>query len=246
MFDYSYYDQSSGLAAVYAAIDGGQLSLSAGARAPASSPPRSVPPPAAPPAPAAVTTTPKVVTESERHAIIDRATLPGCEALAARLKADPSVSWGDCALQLLAEWDRVQGTVRPASAAADHQVAPSAPTNLAAIGEHARQEWRASGTLQAEFSTADRYAAFKVAEASGRVRIIASGAAGRPAGRSGSDAVNLVEIGDRARQEWQASAELRRDFATADRYATYAQAVAQGRVKVYGAGAVRRFTNPNA
>lgn len=171
------------------------------AAAPASAPGRGAVPARPAPLSAATPVPPKIVTESERQAIIDRATLPGCEALAARLKADPSIIYQDAALQLLAEHNRVQ-------AAADR-------------------------SLRAEFPTVESYEAFKRAEASGRVRIHAPGGASRPSAPVG--AVNLVEIGDRARQEWRDSAELQREFATADRYATYAQGVATGRIKIYGA-----------
>lgn len=177
---------------------------------------------------------------ANRLAAIDAATLPGCEALASLLKADLSVSAGDAALRILRHYQILKGYDRGSEAAPQQGAAGEA--NAVRVGhasnpspETYRAEWRASGELQADFETADIYAAYAVAVAQGRVRIYGGGERARTAIPAAP--INRVQVLEAARTEWRSSAELQAEFETADTYAHYALAVAQGRVRIYGGNA---------
>lgn len=231
------------------------------------------------------------MSQAARVSAIDAATLPGCEALAAVLKADPTVTAGAAALRILDHYKLLHGhhvaasstapnAVRDASAGSatadawrvERQASaefrgefptagayasnmPSDPAGdarrsvaaeLAGPGSvatgpagsltqdqveaSARQEWRASVGLQHEFRSVETYVAFRKAEARGAVKIHAPGA---NAVRAPAGTINKATSMDAWRGDWHRSAELQRDFPTADAYANYRVGVAEGRVKVH-------------
>ena len=122
--------------------------------------------------------------ERERILGIEKAALPGHGELIAKLKADPTVSVGAAAMQILAAErakveaagkaisgvEAVTAKVTPAPASGD---APAAPAASAAVTPDAmRAEWEKSAQLQAEFPSAEIYVAHRKAELGGNVRIL--------------------------------------------------------------------------
>jgi hypothetical protein len=112
---------------------------------------------------------------------IEANALPGHEKLVADMKADASITPDMAAGRILAaeralrgsaaqairDVEQATGVVAPAPAS----VAP-APASKASTPEGWKAEYAASGALQGEFATAEDYAAFKEAEAAGKVRFL--------------------------------------------------------------------------
>jgi hypothetical protein len=119
--------------------------------------------------------------ERERILAIEANALPGHEELVAKLKGDPSVSADAAAGRMLqAEREARERQAQGIKGVEQHtgNVA-AAPTPAADTGQPKattpdgwKAEWSNNEALQGEFATAEDYAAFKQAEASGKVRVL--------------------------------------------------------------------------
>lgn len=174
---------------------------------------------------AAAPATHRPLSEAARQAAIENLRLPGTDAAVDAAKANPSITPDMAAPSILAAYRRAHGLAVPAV----HT--PRAPAATVRTGDEARADWRASAALQAEFPSAESYAGYQAGIATGRIRPW-RGAADAPPAPTGTS--NFVQLRETWRAEWSARADLQRDFASADSYAKYAEAVTRGRVKVYG------------
>lgn len=118
--------------------------------------------------------------EPERKAAIAALALPGCEALAAELQADASVTPAAAALQIAAKYKELKARANvvdldlhrhAADAPSRSAETIAAPKNLHAVRTQAVLDWEASAELQREFKTAAEYSNYQVGVATGRVRI---------------------------------------------------------------------------
>jgi hypothetical protein len=114
---------------------------------------------------APVPATPKPTLPADRGAAIDALVLPGTEHLAATLKADTTITIEAASQQILAAYKRARG-LGVTVASSPVATVPQAP-------EGWRTEFAASAELRSEFDSAETYANWRAAQASGRVRILA-------------------------------------------------------------------------
>lgn len=124
--------------------------------------------------------------EAARLSGIEANLVAGHENLIAAHKADPDMTPEKSAVAVLAAIKAAPQDVRKGLAALDAAAAgiSSAPSTMGAGGDQPqpvadtpdgwRAEFAASKDLQGEFGSADAYAAFKQAEASGQARILKS------------------------------------------------------------------------
>lgn len=127
--------------------------------------------------------------ERERIKGVEDAALPGFDSLVAEMKFDGKTTPGDAALRInrahkeslagkakaIEDVEKHTGKVNSAptgNLSANPPVAPVAQTK-----EGWRAEYERTPALQAEFLSADDYAAYKAAEAAGRVKILGNRAA---------------------------------------------------------------------
>lgn len=120
--------------------------------------------PATAKAPLAPPAAPLPTVPTDRNAAIDAATLPGCEALAAQLKADMSISAASAAVQIATRYRELRGI--PARHVAAAQTTP----------DGWKAEWAASAELRRDFPTAEAYAGWQQGVKDGRVRVYQPGA----------------------------------------------------------------------
>lgn len=123
--------------------------------------------------------------ERERILGIEQAALPGHDALVAKLKADPTVSIGEAALQInaaerglrtaagkaIANVEDATRGVR-ADASSDHRGATPEGGSKAATPEGWKAEYAASADLQRQFPSEASYVSYRKADAAGRVHIL--------------------------------------------------------------------------
>ena len=127
--------------------------------------------------------------ERTRLAGIEANLIPGLglEALIAAHKADATMTPANSAMALVAtlktmKLDALKGLAKLDKAAEGVVSRPSETGDFggnapaaAATPEGWKAEWAASETLKAEFATAEDYAGFKQAEASGKVKVLKRG-----------------------------------------------------------------------
>ena len=127
--------------------------------------------------------------ERTRIAAITAIGRPGFGALIAECIADPSCSAGDAALRIIAaeneqlgrqaqaikDVEQVTGTVAAAPAAS---AATLGTTVAADTADGWKAEWSRNPALQADFPTADRYAAYMAGVKAGRIRVLKTATAG--------------------------------------------------------------------
>lgn len=122
--------------------------------------------------------------ERERILGIEKAALPGHEAIIAAHKADGSKTPADAAMAIIAAENETRGRQMAALKTDEEQVkvrsepanpaGPSAESSLAGkTGEDLwKAEYEASADLRKEFASVGEYVAFKRAEGSGQARIL--------------------------------------------------------------------------
>lgn len=164
-------------------------------------------------------------TEEERIAGIEALRLPGTDAAIDAAKANPSMTPSAAAPGILAAYRAHRG-ISPVP------VASPSPADLkpATTGLEAyEREWRHSPKLQAEFETARSYAHYSQGIAAGRVRIY--GHAANLERQQAVTTVNFALLPDQARDEFNASADLQREFGRVETYIAYRVGVAKGHIR---------------
>jgi hypothetical protein len=109
------------------------------------------------------------MSEPERLAAIDALALPGHEKLVAELKADPSITPGAAALRLVKAEQERRAPAKPSAAVLPFRKFASM-ADMASEMTAWRNDWRNDAALQREFPSADAYASYSWAIATGRTR----------------------------------------------------------------------------
>jgi len=123
--------------------------------------------------------------ERERILRIEGASIPGHDALVAKLKADPTVDAGAAALQILAAERTARiaaGEARASEAPAPLKLVPAATVQPSAadkdqvdqslpVEERCKQAWDKDPAIRAEFGSIGAYTAYERANAAGRASI---------------------------------------------------------------------------